>query len=210
MTAPGFLAIWSDIPADTETDYLHWLTREHTAERLGVPGFRSVRVFRALRGDVCRYFILYALESQEVLRSNAYAARLNAPTPWSTRIMPQLGNFVRGGGHVAAAAGAGRGAFLAALPFAEAAAASAMNPEEAVQADRVTGASLLEVDQAGTSIMTRERQMRGGDASFARLLLVEGLDGGAVSATAARFLPPGQAVPLYGQVFLLAKEDLPS
>ena len=43
----GFLAIWSDIDAEHETDYLHWLTREHTAERVGVPGFLAVRVFRA-------------------------------------------------------------------------------------------------------------------------------------------------------------------
>jgi hypothetical protein len=208
MVEPGFLAIWSDIPPDAETDYLHWLTREHTAERLGVPGFRGVRVFRALREDVCRYFILYALESQEVLGSEGYTVRLNAPTPWSTRIMPQLGNFVRGGGRIAAAAGTGRGGVLAAMPFAEAEENSAMNPEEAVRADRITGALRLEVDQAGTGIVTRERRMRGGDASFARLLLVEGLERGAVAACAARFLPPGQPVPLYTQVFSLAKEDL--
>ena len=27
----GFLAIWSDVKAEQETDYLHWLTREHAA-----------------------------------------------------------------------------------------------------------------------------------------------------------------------------------
>ena len=35
----GFLAIWSDVRLEGETDYLHWLTREHTSERLGVDGF---------------------------------------------------------------------------------------------------------------------------------------------------------------------------
>jgi hypothetical protein len=34
----GFLAIWSDVARGEETNYLHWLTREHTAERLGIPG----------------------------------------------------------------------------------------------------------------------------------------------------------------------------
>jgi len=41
----GFLAIWSDVEPAGETDYLHWLTREHVQERLSVPGFRAVRIF---------------------------------------------------------------------------------------------------------------------------------------------------------------------
>ena len=35
----GFLAIWSDISQENETDYLHWFSREHAIERLSVPGF---------------------------------------------------------------------------------------------------------------------------------------------------------------------------
>ena len=61
MTDSGFLAIWSDVTRERETDYLHWLTREHTSERLGVDGFLSVSVYRARRPDVCRYFIHYEL-----------------------------------------------------------------------------------------------------------------------------------------------------
>ncbi len=45
-TGQGFLGIFNDVPAAAETDYLHWLTREHTQERLSVPGFLRVRVFR--------------------------------------------------------------------------------------------------------------------------------------------------------------------
>ena len=48
MTANGFLAIWSDVFADEETDYLHWLTREHAQERLGVPGFRTAQRYEAI------------------------------------------------------------------------------------------------------------------------------------------------------------------
>jgi hypothetical protein len=65
--------------------------------------------------DVDRFFILYELETPEVLDGSAYLARLNAPTPWSQRIMPQLGNFVRGGGIVTARAGRGEGATIVAL-----------------------------------------------------------------------------------------------
>jgi len=112
MRGAGFLAIWSDIERANLTDYRHWLTREHTAERVTTKGFLASRVFRADRADVDRFFILYELETPEVLDGPAYLARLNAPTPWSQRIMPQLGNFVRGGGVVTARTGRGRAAPL--------------------------------------------------------------------------------------------------
>jgi hypothetical protein len=104
MSGRGFLAIWSDIDAAAETDYLHWMIREHAIERVSVPGFLGMRMFRALQGDVRRFFILYELEAPDVVGGAAYLARLNSPTPWSQRIMPQLQNFIRGGGSVAAAA----------------------------------------------------------------------------------------------------------
>ena len=115
MRGAGFLAIWSDVEPDNLTDYRHWLTREHTTERVTTKGFLGVRVFRATRADINRFFILYELEAPEVLDGPAYLARLNAPTPWSQRIMPQLGNFMRGGGVMAARAGRGEGATIVAL-----------------------------------------------------------------------------------------------
>src|ERR1700674_2932308 len=82
-SANGFLAIWSDIPSESETDYLHWLTREHIKERLAVRGFLNARVFRALLDGVRRYLIIYALQDGDVLESGPYLSRLNHPTPWS-------------------------------------------------------------------------------------------------------------------------------
>ena len=38
---------------------------------------------------------MYELDGYEVLASPAYVARLNAPTPWSTRLMPDHRNMVR-------------------------------------------------------------------------------------------------------------------
>src|SRR3982074_1668864 len=114
MRGTGFLAIWSDVEPKALTDYRHWLTREHTTERVTTKGFLAVRVFRAERSDLDGSFIVYARESPEAPGGPAYLARLNAPTPWSQRIMPQLGNFIRGGGVMAARAGRGEGATLAA------------------------------------------------------------------------------------------------
>src|SRR5437016_14150544 len=105
MQGTGYLAIWSDLAPEDETDYLHWMTREHAAERVGVEGFLAMRLFRAIGTPERRYFVLYELESADVVGGPDYLARLNAPTPWSQRIMPRLGNFVRGGGHIEASAG---------------------------------------------------------------------------------------------------------
>ena len=52
MRGAGFLAIWSDVEPDHLTDYRHWLTREHTTERVTTNGFLGVRVFRATRADI--------------------------------------------------------------------------------------------------------------------------------------------------------------
>ena len=173
----GFLAIWSDIDPAAETDYLHWMTREHAIERVSIPGFLAMRMFRALDVEARRYFILYELENAGVVGGPEYLARLNQPTPWSQRIMPQLRNFARGGGQVAAQSGTGRGGFVSAMRLDSAAAAQAADVAAAVATlDRIASARVLATDQAQTSIQTREKSMRHGDRSFGGLLLLEGLD----------------------------------
>ena len=203
MQGAGFLAIWSDVRLEDETDYLHWLTREHTSERLGIDGFRRVRVYRSLETGVRRYFIHYELRSPDVLGSEAYLARLNAPTPWSQRIMPILGNFVRGGGRVLARAGTGEGAFLAALRLDDLSPiAGPALVANIVTEDRIVAAELLETDQEQSAIQTREKRMREHDASFAGLLLVEGLDEPSLAASIGRL---GFSISnnIYTQIFQL-------
>ncbi|MBB5692738.1 DUF4286 family protein [Muricoccus pecuniae] len=187
--AVGLLAIWSDVAEEQETDYLHWLTREHTAERVGVPGFRSARVLRADLAGVRRYLILYELAAPAVLTSPDYLARLNAPTPWSSRIMPVLRNFARGGGRVVAEAGSGQGGFLLALRLGRAPRGEA-EPVLAIAAeDRVCAVRLLAVDRAGTAVETGEKALRGGDATFAGLLLIEATDAATLRGVQARHGP---------------------
>ena len=36
MKGNGYLAIWSDLAPEDETDWAHWITREHAAERIGI------------------------------------------------------------------------------------------------------------------------------------------------------------------------------
>ncbi|HMM88250.1 hypothetical protein [Bradyrhizobium sp.] len=218
MQGAGYLAIWSDLAPQDETDWAHWITREHAAERVGVTGFLACRIFRALGASVNRYFILYELEDERVVGGADYLARLNAPTPWSQRVMPRLGNFARGGGRVAAAAGVGQGGIVAplrldAIPSWDAAAFVA----DLARLDRIIAARLLLTDTAQTSIKTKEKGMRDNDGSFAALLLIEGLDEAAVrdalhhlrKALPAEHHTVIESLPLYRLAFSLPKRMLP-
>ena len=176
MRGVGFLAIWSDVEAHDLTDYRHWLTREHTTERVTTKGFLASRVFRAARDDINRFFILYELEAPAVLDGQAYLARLNAPTPWSQRIMPRLGNFIRGGGTMVTRAGRGEGATIMALRVET----LPERPEELAEAlvarDGIAAVQIGATDEARTSVPTTEKGMRKDEGFFSGLLLIEALD----------------------------------
>ena len=207
----GFLAIWSDIDPAAETDYLHWMTREHATERVSIPGFLAMRMFRALDVDARRYFILYELEHAGVVGGPDYLARLNQPTPWSQRIMPQLKNFARGGGRIAAGFGMGRGGFVAPLHI-EAVGSAAEIAGAVAKQDRIASVRALATDQAQTSIQTREKGMRSGDRSFDGLLLIEGLDLGSVRAAvelaSSRLKLAANKVTIYTTIFALDRRML--
>jgi hypothetical protein len=176
MRGSGFLAIWSDVAAQDLTDYRHWLTREHTTERVTTKGFLASRVFRAMRDDVDRVFILYELVAAEVLDGEAYLARLNAPTPWSQRIMPKLGNFMRGGGTMVARAGRGEGATIAAFRIETLPGDPQKLADALVACDGIAAVQIGATDEARTSVPTAEKGMRRNEGFFAGLLLIEALD----------------------------------
>lgn len=207
MFAEGMLAIWSDVAPESETDYLHWLTREHALERVTTAGFLGVRVFRAMDFDLRRYFIVYRLESASALSGDDYVGKLNNPTPWTQRIMPTVKNFVRGGGLVTASAGTGHGGFAAALQLDDANATDAEAlTRKLVTHNRICSARLLKVDKAGTSIATREKNLRQNDKSFDNLLLFDGVDPAAVRSAleAVKSLARDASTPfVYKQVYQL-------
>ncbi len=217
MQGSGYLAIWSDLAPEDETDWAHWITREHAAERVGISGFLACRIFRALGTSANRYFILYELETPDAVGGPEYLARLNAPTPWSQKTMPRLQNFARGGGRLAASAGVGQGGIVAVLrldevPECDAAALT----KQLASLDRIIAARVLLTDLAQTSIKTREKSMRGNDESFAALLLIEGLDQAAVRNALwhlRSLMPLGSCsiddLPLYRLCFGLPKQLLP-
>jgi hypothetical protein len=94
MLGRAALAMWWDMAPEQRAEFEHWHTHEHYPERLGIPGFLRASRWRDAKGGE-GIFQMYELEGHGVLSSNAYLARLNAPTPWSTRMMPHHRNMVR-------------------------------------------------------------------------------------------------------------------
>jgi hypothetical protein len=214
MNGTGFLAIWSSVEPELETDYLHWMTREHAFERVSIPGFLGVRMFRARLDNERRYFILYRLADGQVVASAGYLARLNAPTAWSSRIMPKLRNFVRGGGRVLAERGGGRGTSVLAIPCKSSQAPALSGAlDDILATDRVVSARLLETDVTGSSLVTTEKTLRSGDDSFEALLIIEALDDTAFRALPGA-LPSGIRTSgnegVYDEVFAFERSELGS
>ena len=88
------LAMWWDMSISNRSEFEDWHTHEHFPERLGVHGFRRASRWMGADGSE-GVFVMYELADHEVLGSAAYAARLNSPTPWSTKLMPEHRNMVR-------------------------------------------------------------------------------------------------------------------
>lgn len=98
LAGQAALAMWWDIAPQVRADFEHWHAHEHFPERLSIPGFLRASRWRGADGESS--FVLYELADHAVLRSPAYLARLNAPTPWSTRLMPHHRHMVRSQCHV--------------------------------------------------------------------------------------------------------------
>jgi hypothetical protein len=94
LSGDAALAMWWDMAADLRAEFEHWHSHEHFPERLALPGFQRASRWAAADGGE-GFFILYELEDHAALSSPEYLARLNAPTPWSTRLMPHHRNMVR-------------------------------------------------------------------------------------------------------------------
>ncbi len=102
------IAMWWDVAAEWQREFEDWHTHEHFPERMGIPGFlRGSRWASADGGP--GYFVMYELDRCETLSSAPYLARLNNPSPWSTKLMPQHRNMVRSLCRVLSSTGGGIG-----------------------------------------------------------------------------------------------------
>lgn len=193
------LAMWWDMAPDKLDDFQHWHAHEHFPERLGIPGFlRASRWTSADGGE--GVFVMYELRDHAVLSSAPYLERLNAPTPWSTRLMPHHRHMVRSQCHVLESRGAAVARHALTLRLSPAPgqdqrlrAALAAMAGEVMAAQGLVGLHLLR-HEAPAIAATREQQIRGGDAVADWVLVACGYDAAALQHLSdSRFSPPGLA-----------------
>ena len=177
-----------DIEADAVEEHDRWHTHEHLPERLSIPGFCRGTRWIATEGRP-RYMVLYEVESLATLASDAYLARLNNPTPWTTRMMPHYRGMSRGLCAVLGSFGFGQGGIAALICFTPEASQSASLKRWLLEALRAVpqmpglgSAHLLQGTQSAA--MTNEQRIRGADRGVDSAVIVTGYDDNAVAAYA--------------------------
>ena len=184
------VAMWWDIAPALRSEFEDWHSHEHFPERMSIPGFRRGSRWASEDGGE-GFFVLYELESYDVLTSPGYLARLNDPTPWSTKMMPHHRNMVRSQCQILETYGGGVAQFMLTLRF-----SPALGQAEALHRNLrpllarlptspgITGGHLLRTETPNAPA-TAEQKIRGGDAVADWIILVLGYDSEALEEAAA-------------------------
>lgn len=190
------MLLWYDIVPDQVAEHDEWHTREHFAERVGIPGFLRAQRWVAQGNTSPRYFVSYEVRDVATLNSAPYLARLDHPTPWTRRMMPHFRGMVRGFCRREHSLGTVLGAELLVVRYSpgpgEAAALSRWLTghalPEAVARPGVASAFMLVAE--GAPPMTAEQALRGRDATVDGVLLLSGYDAAEVDAVGRHALAP--------------------
>jgi hypothetical protein len=195
--ARGAMMLLFDVAADVVDEHDDWHTHEHLPERLAIPGFlRGTRWTRSVSGP--RYCVLYEVANLAVLDSPAYRARLDNPTPWTTKLMPRYVGMRRTLCNVVAGDGDGMGGVCLVVTFA---AADGRLPElrQWLAADVLPSlagrrglAACRLLENSLEAAMTREQALRGRDRTVPFALWVTGYDADAIAALAEDDLGPAR------------------
>ncbi len=190
----GVLAIWHDCATDHLEAYEEWYQSEHQPERLSVPGFLRGRRYEALTSGP-QFFNSYDVVEPAVLRSDAYRARLEAPTPATTAMMRHaFQNMSRTICRRATLRNGSSGGCCVAVKV------DSTEKGRAI-ADRLSEPGICRVDlwtaEEGDTALSKEEVLRGGDHKIAACLFIE-----MTRAEEARAL----ATALGGQAFQLVSE----
>lgn len=185
------LAMWWEVEAEHRADFQHWHSHEHFPERLGIPGFRRASRWRQVDAGP-GVMVTYELDDHGVLSSQAYLERLNAPTPWSTRMMPLHKRMVRSQCEVLESRGAYTAAHALSVRLSprspEVSAALRGALRELVQAlplqPGLNGAHLLRHRTPPIATTTEQKLRGGGDGVADWVMLVSGYDRQALAALA--------------------------
>lgn len=182
LAGEGAVAIWHDIAPEGRAEFYAWHGQEHMPERVGIPGFLRGRRYVAIEADL-EFFNLYEALSVETLKGQDYAARVNAPTPWTLSAVKHFRSVARAICRVGHSAGPAQGGLIATLRYDV--------PDEREQDHRmalthrvipdllaragICGVHLLLADAEASGVATAEQKARGvANAVPRRVLLLEG------------------------------------
>jgi hypothetical protein len=187
MLGAAAMLLFFDIAPEAIAEHDDWHTHEHLPERLSIPGFLRGTRWAALRPGQPRYFVIYEVRDVGILASQDYLARLNNPTPWTSKMMQHYRGMTRGLCSVTGKAGSGWGNAALVVRFSPAGDAAALRgrlknevmPRLAVRPG-LGGCYLFE--SAAAAPMTREQSIRGQDAGVDWVLVATGYDAEAVSS----------------------------
>jgi hypothetical protein len=168
-----------DVVEDAIPEHDDWHTHEHLPERLSIPGFVRGTRWISLDGKP-RYFVMYEVDQLATLQSEAYLERLNNPTSWTSKMMPDYRRMTRGLCSVSSSVGVGLGQIGLLIRF---------KPQSGMESSlrawlindtlpqlpsrRGLGSAQL-FEGALTPHMTKEQQIRGADAGVDWALFVTG------------------------------------
>jgi len=179
LLGSGALAMWWDIAPDMRAEFEDWHTHEHFPERMKVPGFRRGSRWADADGGE-GFFVLYEMKEYETLVSPEYRAHLNAPTPWSAKLMPHHRNMVRSQCHVLESVGGALSRFMLTLrlsPADETKLRVYLRDLAATIANKrgIASGHLLRTETPALA-QTTEQKIRGGDAAAGWIFLSTGYE----------------------------------
>jgi hypothetical protein len=189
LLGKGAMLLTFDIADAAIAEHDDWHTHEHFPERLSIPGFLRGTRWIALQGKP-RYLVLYEVGQPDVLTSGPYLERLNHPTPWTSKMMPNYRGMTRGLCSVLGSHGYGMGHACLLVRFkpkpgAESSLGDRLNGDilpGLPARPGICGVHLLK--GAIAAPMTNEQRIRGADAGVDWALLATGYGQGEVSALA--------------------------
>jgi hypothetical protein len=227
LLGKGVLAIWNGMKNNADEEFVRWHVREHIPERVGLPGFLRGRRYAAIDGKPA-YFNFYETADVSVLASDAYQARLNAPTDWTKRVIADFIDMSRTACDVVVSFGLGEGPFIDAIRLSTARDANTFKAaiadtilKPASEASGIVGAHLLQGEKSATGGDTAEKKLRGVPDQVADwVVLIEGVEQDNIDAIRRNvasneaFIGAGAKSPvergLYRLQFALTKTELAS
>jgi hypothetical protein len=158
---------WSDVAVQHRHAYYAWHSREHMVGRVAIPGFRRGRRYIAARASR-DFLVCYEVANIDVLTSEAYFKKANAPSPLTQQTTPFIRNSSRALARVRKSVGIGMGGAALTLRLdpegSRSEALDAYLTSEVLPAlsalPEVSGAHLCVADREASSIVPVERQGR--------------------------------------------------